>query len=468
MIPDIVNNLLQVWYGYCLDTRKRSLILRRGMKNAITLLAFLGLLMSSTARAQYACDVAVCTLPDCHCASTQPPGGLTPAEVPQFLMVTFDDAIHGYTEELISAFMSGLTNPNGRLVPMTYFTNVQYTVPEVARGLYVAGHELANHTATHTTSANTDLETWRTELATLTAFLVHEVGMREEEIVGFRAPFLETNQAMWEALEEFGFLYESSIPEQLTTPPIVSTGLDAYVWPHTLDYGAASSCLANACPTHPIPGLWTIPMWQWEGEDGFPHGVMDPATSSPDLLHEVLTFNFQQHYSGNRAPLGLYLHAGQSAFPGRPEALRAFLEGALAKPNVWLITMRGLIEWMRAPVPASEIADWFAHGCDRGLCRGATGTRTESDVNDISSSHELYPNPTSSHSTLVYYQRQPGSLTLEIYDVLGRVVHREQRSAGVGPVHFMIPLAEEAPGVYFYRLSGPQHVYIHGTVLKQH
>jgi hypothetical protein len=35
--------------------------------------------------------------------------------------------------------------------------------------------------------------------------------------------------------------------------------------------------------------------------------------------------------------------------------------------------MRGLIEWMRDPVPASQLDQWFANDCDRGKCRDSSG-----------------------------------------------------------------------------------------------
>lgn len=42
---------------------------------------------------QYSCDPAKCIAPTCFCASKDPPGGLSPSNVPQFVTVTFDDGI---------------------------------------------------------------------------------------------------------------------------------------------------------------------------------------------------------------------------------------------------------------------------------------------------------------------------------------------------------------------------------------
>merc|ERR1719234_5457 len=35
-----------------------------------------------------------CKLPDCFCSGTKPPKGLEPQNIPQFVMLTFDDSIN--------------------------------------------------------------------------------------------------------------------------------------------------------------------------------------------------------------------------------------------------------------------------------------------------------------------------------------------------------------------------------------
>ena len=38
--------------------------------------------LSSSSAAGYSCDPDQCKLPNCHCASTDPPGGLSPVSIP--------------------------------------------------------------------------------------------------------------------------------------------------------------------------------------------------------------------------------------------------------------------------------------------------------------------------------------------------------------------------------------------------
>lgn len=75
----------------------------------------------------YKCDPTSCRLPDCLCASTSPPGGLSPDEVPQFVVFTADDAIQSYTLDAVNQFLAQRANPNGCKPRMTYFTSIEYT-----------------------------------------------------------------------------------------------------------------------------------------------------------------------------------------------------------------------------------------------------------------------------------------------------------------------------------------------------
>ena len=40
-------------------------------------------------------------------------------------------------------------------------------------------------------------------------------------------------------------------------------------------------------------------------------------------------------------------------------ATNAFISWALEQPDTWFVTMSQLIAWMRDPVPASKMAEWY-------------------------------------------------------------------------------------------------------------
>jgi hypothetical protein len=299
-------------------------------------------------------------------ASITPPGNLAPGEMPQFLLVTFDDGITSFAESFIQPVIGGLRNPDGSSAPVTYFVTKVNTDPALARQRYLAGNEIANHTATHTTGNETTDDQWLRELRETNRFFVNKVGIPSSQIAGFRAPNLQTNSGLWRALQAESFTYDASLEELITVPPKVSTGVDAYVWPYTLDDGARTACTSSNCPGAPVPGLWSIPLWVFYDEAGRNIGSLDPAVGFDAAYSQALEHMFAARYSGNRCPLGLYNHAGQLAFTGRQEVLRAFLVEKLKLPDVWMITMRGLIEWMRNPVPVSGLSQWFAAGGHRG------------------------------------------------------------------------------------------------------
>ena len=119
---------------------------------------------SSPEAAGYSCDASKCQLPNCHCASTDPPGGLDPVSnqsddgtasaadrrnrapqkvVPQFVVFTADDAIQSYTIDAVNQFLAHRKNPNGCQPKMTYFTSLNYTNYTLVTDWYVAGNEIA-------------------------------------------------------------------------------------------------------------------------------------------------------------------------------------------------------------------------------------------------------------------------------------------------------------------------------------
>ena len=59
------------------------------------------------------CDPNVCRLPDCFCGGKSIPGGYKKEEIPQFVLLTFDDAINGINKEFFAKLFKERYNPNG-------------------------------------------------------------------------------------------------------------------------------------------------------------------------------------------------------------------------------------------------------------------------------------------------------------------------------------------------------------------
>lgn len=59
------------------------------------------------------CDPSVCVLPDCYCGGEAVPGGLRREDIPQFVLLTFDDAVNGLNQKFFQDLFKNRFNPNG-------------------------------------------------------------------------------------------------------------------------------------------------------------------------------------------------------------------------------------------------------------------------------------------------------------------------------------------------------------------
>ncbi|KAF8324048.1 hypothetical protein DL93DRAFT_2049050 [Clavulina sp. PMI_390] len=313
---------------------------------------------SSPSAANYSCDASKCVLPNCRCASTDIPGGIAHDETPMFLVFTADDAVQSYTINAVNSLLSQRKNPNGCSPKMTYYTQISYTNFTLVTDWYVQGNEIADHTMTHPELGGSDEIDGN--LVTLNAL----AGIPFSAIKGFRAPYLNYSAAMLTDLYNAGFLYDSSAT---AASPVDSNGTDAY-WPYTLDNGLANDCLTfdDICSGRPqLPGFWEIPMYAIFDETGA-DGVhlMDPwLDGSTSNVSTWMKNTFAAHYNANRQPFGLYTHPIHIAtgYPGvaDPTATIAmindFLDWAQQQTNVWIVSHEQLLDWVRNPVPVSQL-----------------------------------------------------------------------------------------------------------------
>lgn len=313
----------------------------------------------------YSCDPTKCQLPKCNCASTSPPGGLKPSDVPQFIVFTADDAIQSYTLDSVNQFLGQRKNPNGCPIKMTYFTSLSFTNYTLVTDWYVAGNEIADHTMTHV--GTPPAEEINGNLIALNAL----AGIPLSAIKGFRAPFLNYSIDTLKLLYQSQFTYDSSAAASI---PVTDPNTDAY-WPYTLDNGMANDCLEveGQCKGEPkLPGFWEIPMYAFFDNLGVagPH-LMDPwldAANGDSKVNDTATFEYMKntftaHYTGNRQPIGLYTHPihlsttypGVNAPMSTINMINAFLDWAQEQPNVWIVSNEQLLDWVQHPVPASQL-----------------------------------------------------------------------------------------------------------------
>ncbi len=59
------------------------------------------------------CDPSYCRLPDCYCGGLDIPGGYSPSDIPQFVLLTFDDAVNSLNRNFFEELFADRYNPNG-------------------------------------------------------------------------------------------------------------------------------------------------------------------------------------------------------------------------------------------------------------------------------------------------------------------------------------------------------------------
>lgn len=112
-------------------------------------------------------------------------------------------------------------------------------------------------------------------------------------------------------------------------------------------------------------GVGVARMWQpWgdRGPEGSGHSSADRQLTRAALPAPLLPSMPQLGWrlAGNRAPLGLYLHAGLESQPERIAQLRAFIRYAAALKGVHFVTNQQLLAWMQRPVAASAVGPLLA------------------------------------------------------------------------------------------------------------
>ncbi len=162
---------------------------------------------------QYACSTT-CSLPRCHCASSNTPGGFQPSHIPQFMTLTFDDDVNSIIYPVIQNLTQGFNNPNGCPLSATFFLSVKWTNFWEIQQLYGQGHEIAIHTMNHV--GNPPPSEILGAQAAISAF----AGIPQRNISGFRTPFLLYSTDTFKTLSNSPlFHYDSSMSVDYQAAP---------------------------------------------------------------------------------------------------------------------------------------------------------------------------------------------------------------------------------------------------------
>ncbi|XP_054156547.1 chitin deacetylase 8-like [Oppia nitens] len=330
------------------------------------------------------CTVDNCKAPHCSCFSSSAPYGHKTDDIPQFIIMSFDEAVREESADIYDRILN-YTNPNGCPIEATFFVSHVDTNYKRVHELYRRGHEISTHSITKTVLGgqehwkNLDVDGWRAEFGGMKKILSKYADIPISAIVGARAPELQTaGNVTFTALKQEGFLYDSSQP---------SRAYSAHpLFPYTLDFGFQADCQIQPClkPDQIYPGFWSAPMNDWVTK--LPIGdnktidvpcaevgscilydengtyIQNPT---PEEFLAVFEDNFNRFYTTNRAPFPLFLRDAWLTYDEkRIDALIEFIDRVTKNKNVYFVSI-------------SEVIDWMGRGANNTLLKNFKQTKCE-------------------------------------------------------------------------------------------
>ena len=338
--------------------------------------------------------------------SAQPPQGLSPSEVPQFVVVGWDDNgfINGFS--WATDMLAARDLKNTFYFTTTYISDGATSGSPVGlrnmwRSAYLTGHEVGNHTQNHLDGTPFSSGEWEAQLTTAQYWLTASpdaevdpgIGVPEEEIYGFRSPFLNYNDALFEELRKLGIWYDCSIEEGFQ----LDIDASQMPWPYTLDEGSQGHDYLQelGVPERDFdltahPGIIELPAYALvippdevaeeydiepgllsrtralspavePGSDritGLDYNLWADAQMSGAEFLAVLKYNLDQRLSGNRAPFLFGAHTdfyrdnwpnAAASFEERRKAIEDFLDYARSLADVRVTTAKEVVDFLRVP-----------------------------------------------------------------------------------------------------------------------
>lgn len=270
------------------------------------------------------------------------------------------------------------------------------------------GFEIGNHTHSHSDGMQFSMSDWNAEINACVDRLTRPwsddlstdetgIGIDPRLIEGFRTPYLGYNAETFKAVQEYGFLYDCSIEEGVQAD---QDGRN-FLWPYTLDAGSPGNQTAHADDAmFPLvgahPGLWEIPCYvvitppddlcehyglsvgfrdrcaklnpagfdiQQGKITGLDYNCLVEYAMTADEFLATLMYTLDLRLAGNRAPFAFGGHTdvyarGYDFCPNitiaeRRIVLEKFLDYALSKPMVRVVSQKELVTWMQNPTVLS-------------------------------------------------------------------------------------------------------------------
>ncbi|XP_065678297.1 chitin deacetylase 8-like [Hydra vulgaris] len=174
--------------------------------------------------------------------------------------------------------------------------------------------------------------------------------------LGWRTPFLASQENTFKVLAENQFLYDSSL---VTFP-------GTRWWPYTLDYLPSLPCYMTNCPKDAYPGLWEIPLVTLQCDESATSfaSMLDECTNldTEESTYNMLMINFRLHYEDSKQPFPMFGHSTWfDNAPYRKDAVIRFMNDVRKFNDVYFVTAQQAIQWIKSPVGIDEMP----FSCDR-------------------------------------------------------------------------------------------------------
>lgn len=307
--------------------------------------------------------------------------------------------------------------------------------------------------------------------------------IKREDMVGMRAPYIKPGgDNMFQMINDFGLQYSSSI---------VAPKSDYPLWPFTLDSKVPFDCAnvrtnkkqdnhggsgqssnghepgqrqrrhlstwdgddqsaatshrrfkrqstfagkSLKCPTKSYPGIWEVPLNPMANEISTCHHLdqcvfpsQDDHSDSSDIV-QFLIDNFERHYNTTRAPFQINLHVQWVLNSNRVKALTKFIDHvSKAYPNTYFVSFKQMLDWVRAPTPASQASNIFK--CDDpGKVKLTSCNRPQTCVVKLNTDNDQHATTQeqSKKSEARYLQICPGVTCPKAYPWYGNLLGSER------------------------------------------
>ncbi|MDC0584180.1 cellulase family glycosylhydrolase [Bacteroidales bacterium] len=316
------------------------------------------------------------------------PGKLELKDVHQFVCLSFDDNAYPDGVEWLCKEVEDLKNPNGNEAGLSFYYNSDFlqhnneAIEIVNKYLTGAStpHEIGNHTYNHPhLDEGRTIEEWKAIIQKGMDTLAHytNITLNELKQSGFRAPYVETNDEMFTALNELRIRYDHSSGSYKNEKKELG-------WPYMFKTNSTQENI-NPFWKVPVSSLFIpesadvlskynidLDIESQVGDTMIGSGdyhVFDVYKLNASSILGLLKYNLDLFLQSNKAPFTFCLHShyysaerapvvdesSNTTLTERQSIITEFIAYCQQKEKVYLTSVARMLDWMETPV-APEVA----------------------------------------------------------------------------------------------------------------